>query len=145
MIWKIIYHFWRFSFHLFNRLQRGSFWGRFDFRKVLYQASMTRTRALKCLDPRIYISYEIIFPVSQTLRHFDPLNPFSYNDAVNVERTNSLALNYDFDILAFSFLGNAEVFQCMDFHLVLTTYWNIFKHRRKWWYFPSIQYLHLTF
>ena len=51
-------------------------------------------------------------------------NSFSHHDAIDVEKTISMALNFDFDILAFFILGNAGVFQCMDYCLVSTSYWN---------------------
>ena len=36
-----------------------------------------------------------------------------------------MALNFDFDILAFFNIVGARVFQCIDCRLVLNLYWNV--------------------
>ncbi len=52
-------------------------------------------------------------------------NPFSHQDAIDVEKTISVTLNFDFDVLAFFILCNAGVFQFMYCYSVSTSYWNI--------------------
>ncbi len=39
---------------------------------------------------------------------------FNHHSAVDVKKTISIALNFDFDILTIFILGNAGVVQCMD-------------------------------